>query len=187
MPLNGTCGMTAENGDQSDQLVSMLSPGHSNLFGNVVALPTVVVTWFCMVTSRSMLVSRLSQLKAVAVSFIVSCLRRSGQRMHMHVPAPARAILEWSGHCRRQCIEAHSADLSARSAEKIFSPSFSDVWMSSRSTLVLCTALSLISAFRVIRDVERKCHDNARFAHITSGMRKGVWGHASPEKIVNFF
>ena len=32
-----------------------------------------------------MLVSRLSQLKAVAVSFIVSCLRRSGQRMHMHV------------------------------------------------------------------------------------------------------
>jgi len=81
----GLVGMTAENGDQSDQLVSMLSPGHSNLFGNVVALPTVVVTWFCIVTSRSMLVSRLSQLKAVAVSFIVSCLRRSGQRMHMHV------------------------------------------------------------------------------------------------------
>ena len=65
--------------------------------------------------------------------------------------APARAILEWSGHCRRQCIEARSADISAQSAGKIFSPSFSDVWMSSRSTLVLCTALSLISAFRVIR------------------------------------
>ena len=33
---------------------------------------------------------------------------------------PAPAILEWYGHCRRQCIEARSADQSARSAEKNF-------------------------------------------------------------------
>ena len=52
--------------------------------------------------------------------------------------------------------------------------------MSSRSTLVLCTALSLISAFRVI--VERKCHDNTRFTHITSRGAEGGLGARLPRK-----
>ena len=38
--------------------------------------------------------------------------------------AAAQGILEWYGHCRRQCIEAHSNGLSAQSAEKKISPSF---------------------------------------------------------------
>ena len=37
--------------------------------------------------------------------------------------------------------------------KKIFHLHFSVVWMGSRSTVVLCTALSLTSAFHVIRDI----------------------------------
>jgi len=37
--------------------------------------------------------------------------------------------------------------------EKIFRLDFSVVWMGSRSTIMLCTALSLTSAFHVIRDI----------------------------------
>ena len=46
-------------------------------------------------------------------------------------------------HWRRQCIEARSADIdqSARSAEKFFHLHFSVVWIGSRSTFALCTAL----------------------------------------------
>jgi len=36
--------------------------------------------------------------------------------------------------------------------EKFFHLHFSVVWMGSRSTIVLCTALSLTSAFHVIRN-----------------------------------
>ena len=38
-----------------------------------------------------------------------------------HASAPVWGILEWYGHCQRQCIEAHSDDLSAQNVEKIFS------------------------------------------------------------------
>ena len=44
--------------------------------------------------------------------------------------------------CRRQCIEARSADQSARSGEKIFGLHFSVIRMGSRGTFVLCTAHS---------------------------------------------
>ena len=44
-------------------------------------------------------------------------------------------------HSRRQWIEARSADQSARSAEKFFHLHFSVVWIGSRSTFALCTAL----------------------------------------------
>ena len=68
---------------------------------------------------------------------------------------PVRGTLEWYGHCQRQCIEACSDGLSAR--KKNNSPSFSVVWMGSCSTVVLCTALSLTSAFHVIHAItERK-------------------------------
>ena len=42
---------------------------------------------------------------------------------------------------------------------------FSVVWMGSRSTVVLCTALSLTSAFHVIRDIieQKKSILKARF------------------------
>ena len=47
--------------------------------------------------------------------------------------------------------------LSAQSVEKFFHLHFSVVWMGSRSTVMLCTALSLslslTSAFHVIRDI----------------------------------
>ena len=67
-------------------------------------------------------------------------------------------------HCRRQCVEARSADVcSARSAKSFFRVIFQlHSWMGSRSTFVLCTALPLLSRFRAIRDrltldIERKC------------------------------
>ena len=44
--------------------------------------------------------------------------------------------------CRRQCIEARSADQSARSAEKFFRLHFSLLRMGSRGTFALCTASS---------------------------------------------
>ena len=44
--------------------------------------------------------------------------------------------------CQRQCIEARSADQSARSAEKIFRLHFSLLKMGSRGTFALCTASS---------------------------------------------
>ena len=44
--------------------------------------------------------------------------------------------------CRGQCIEARSADQSARSAEKIFRLHFSLLRMGSRGTFALCTASS---------------------------------------------
>ena len=44
--------------------------------------------------------------------------------------------------CRRQCIEARSADQSARSAEKNFRLHFSLLRMGSRGTFALCTASS---------------------------------------------
>ena len=44
--------------------------------------------------------------------------------------------------CRRQCIEARSADQSARSPEKIFRLHFSLLKMGSRGTFALCTASS---------------------------------------------
>ena len=44
--------------------------------------------------------------------------------------------------CRRQCIEARSADQSARSAEKFFRLHFSAIRMGSRGTFVLCTVSS---------------------------------------------
>jgi len=41
--------------------------------------------------------------------------------------------------------------------KKFFHLHFSAVWIGSRSTVVLCTAMSLTSAFHVIRDItERK-------------------------------
>ena len=43
--------------------------------------------------------------------------------------------------CRRQCIKVRSADQSVRSVEKFFHLHFSVVWIGSRSTFVLCTAL----------------------------------------------
>ena len=68
-----------------------------------------------------------------------------------------------NAHCRRQCVEARSADQSStRSAKFFFQGHFSVAWMGSRSTFVLCTALPLLSGFLAIRDrltldVERKC------------------------------
>jgi len=55
--------------------------------------------------------------------------------------------------------------LSAQSAEKFFHFHFSAVWMGSRSTVVLCTALSLTSAFHVIRDIteQKKSTSKARY------------------------
>ena len=44
-------------------------------------------------------------------------------------------------HFRRQWIEARSADQSALRAEKFFHLHFSVVWIGSRSTFALCTAL----------------------------------------------
>ena len=44
--------------------------------------------------------------------------------------------------CRRQCIEARSADQSARNAEKFFRLHFSLLRMGSRGTFALCTASS---------------------------------------------
>ena len=44
--------------------------------------------------------------------------------------------------CRRQCIEARSADQSARSTENFFRLHFSVIRMGSRGTFVLCTARS---------------------------------------------
>ena len=44
--------------------------------------------------------------------------------------------------CRRQCIEARSADQSARSAENFFRLHFSLLRMGSRDTFALCTASS---------------------------------------------
>ena len=44
--------------------------------------------------------------------------------------------------CRRQCIEARSADQSALSAEKFFRLHFSLLRMGSRGTFALCTASS---------------------------------------------
>ena len=44
--------------------------------------------------------------------------------------------------CRRQCIEARSADQSARSAENFFRLHFSLLRMGSRGTFALCTASS---------------------------------------------
>jgi len=44
-------------------------------------------------------------------------------------------------HWRRQWIEVRSADQSARSAEKFFHLYYSVVWIGSRSTFALCTAL----------------------------------------------
>ena len=54
---------------------------------------------------------------------------------------PQEAIYLWYGHCRRQCIEVRSADPSAQSMEIFFHIHFSVVWIGSRSTFVLCTAL----------------------------------------------
>jgi len=65
-----------------------------------------------------------------------------------------RREIFWSGAaCRRQFMEACSDGLYARSAENFFHLHFSVVWMGSHSTVVLCTALSLTSAFHVIRDI----------------------------------
>ena len=52
-------------------------------------------------------------------------------------PFLSGSYVQW----RRQVIEARSADQSARSAEKFFHLHFSVVWIGSRSTFVLCTAL----------------------------------------------
>ena len=46
----------------------------------------------------------------------------------------------WTG----KCIEARSADLSARSAEKFFHLHYSVVWIGSRTTFVLCTHCYLV-------------------------------------------
>ena len=70
----------------------------------------------------------------------------------MCIIAPVWGILEWYGHCWRQCIEVRSDSLSTWSAKNIFHLHFSVVWMGSHSTVVLCTALSPTSAFHVIRD-----------------------------------
>ena len=56
-------------------------------------------------------------------------------------------IYERGGHhymkrCRRQCIEARSADQSVGSAEKNFRLHFSLLRMGSRGTFALCTASS---------------------------------------------
>ena len=50
--------------------------------------------------------------------------------------------------CRRQCIEARSADQSARSAEKFFHLHFSLLRMGCRGTFALCTASSRIAGPR---------------------------------------
>jgi len=55
--------------------------------------------------------------------------------------------------------------VSPREARKIFFLHFSVVWMGSCSTVVLCTALSLTSAFHVIRDIteQKKSTPKARY------------------------
>ena len=80
------------------------------------------------------------------------CVRKHSAVDNNLASVPAvRGILEWYGHYRRQCIEVFEA------RERNFHFPFSVVWMGSHSTVVLCTALLLTCAFRVIRDItERK-------------------------------
>ena len=61
---------------------------------------------------------------------------RGGYRIYERGGAP------YMKRCRRQCIEARSADQSVRSAEKIFRLHFSLFRMGSRGTFALCTASS---------------------------------------------
>ena len=53
----------------------------------------------------------------------------------------------------------------SRSVENFFHLQFSVIWMGSRSTVILCTALSLISAFRVIRHITKRKKSIPKVCH----------------------
>ena len=76
----------------------------------------------------------------------------------------ARGLLEWYGHWRRHCIEAHSVDENrTKRAEKIFHLHFSVVWMGSRSTFVLHCHCFCGFRDRLALDVEGTCELAERF------------------------
>jgi len=112
--------------------------------------------------------------------------------------APAWGISEWYGHCRRQCIEARRVDVSARSVEKSFHLHFSVVWMGSHRIFVLCTALSLISAFPChpwLITEQKKSIPKAKARYGTTNLnRRKFWdnetwavGHFEPQACTSKF
>ena len=71
----------------------------------------------------------------------------------------------------------------SRSVENFFHLQFSVIWMGSRSTVILCTALSLISAFRVIRHITKRkksipkvCHGKTTTATLQGASKAGAVG-----------
>ena len=85
-------------------------------------------------------------------------------------------------------MEARSGDLSARSVENLFRLHFSVVWMGSRSTVVLCTALSLTPAFHVICDITvgKKSIPKARYGKTNPADNWwGVGGIGSSRTMLN--
>ena len=107
---------------------------------------------------------------SVCASLLITCA----------IAAPARGIWSW-----RQCMEVRSDGFSARSAKKekqLFHLHFSVVWMGSHSTVVLCTALSLTSAFHVICDIteQKKSTPKARYGKMN--LAESWWGSSRTTK-----